>query len=269
MGDSDIASEETTLYVLKLQHGKYYVGSTGNLSRRIAEHCAGTGSAWTRLHRPIGTNAIVHRQRGNRFHEDAIVYTYMSRYGRDNVRGGTHSSVVLSEASRDDINRQLRHAGNQCFNCGSNEHFANQCPHFSGSPADHERRRDHGRRRRMECTRCGRDSHTEEDCFAATHVNGNFLAQDDDESDDSSESSDSAAGDNRAGRFQGSQQLRSLFVRHPQEQRTRGFSRCGRDSHSVDRCYASRHADGSFLAQDDDDDDDDDDEGDESSESSY
>jgi hypothetical protein len=32
-----VASEETTLYVLELRHGKFYVGSTNNLDRWFAE----------------------------------------------------------------------------------------------------------------------------------------------------------------------------------------------------------------------------------------
>ena len=122
---SAAATADTTLYVLKLRQGKFYVGSTNNIDSRFAEHLNGNGSAWTREHEPV---EIVSTFRGNRFQEDSLVLTYMSRYGIENVRGGTYSSLCLPDDSKHLIERQLRHAGNQCFNCGSSDHFANQCP---------------------------------------------------------------------------------------------------------------------------------------------
>ena len=85
--DSSNRKSETTLYVLELQSGKYYVGSTSNLHKRFQEHKSGNGAAWTKKYPPI---KIVYQTKGSKFLEDGLVYDYMSRYGIQNVRGGTH-----------------------------------------------------------------------------------------------------------------------------------------------------------------------------------
>ena len=35
------------IYILRLQNSRLYVGSTNNLSRRLAEHCSGSGGKTT------------------------------------------------------------------------------------------------------------------------------------------------------------------------------------------------------------------------------
>ena len=38
------------LYMLPLEDGCYYVGTTVNINKRYNQHAAGTGAAWTKLH---------------------------------------------------------------------------------------------------------------------------------------------------------------------------------------------------------------------------
>src|SRR5690554_2926957 len=82
------------LYVLKLEHGKYYVGLTtqSNPRRRIAKHKSGfAGAAWTRLHEPIKTLEL--RDLGSLTQEEAdkieeqTTLRYMKKHGYNNVRG--------------------------------------------------------------------------------------------------------------------------------------------------------------------------------------
>jgi len=40
-------------YILRCSDGSYYVGSTHNLEKRLAEHQRGDGAAYTRGRRPI------------------------------------------------------------------------------------------------------------------------------------------------------------------------------------------------------------------------
>jgi len=37
----------TSIYILKLQDDKYYVGKTNHLNFRLENHFTGTGSIWT------------------------------------------------------------------------------------------------------------------------------------------------------------------------------------------------------------------------------
>jgi putative endonuclease len=40
-------------YILECADGSYYVGSTTDLERRVAQHAAGEGAAYTRRRRPV------------------------------------------------------------------------------------------------------------------------------------------------------------------------------------------------------------------------
>jgi predicted GIY-YIG superfamily endonuclease len=83
------------LYALKLEHGKYYVGSTAkhNPYGRIMQHVEKDGGAkWTELHAPIEVMEI--RDAGNitwtqaQAYERILTRAYMKRYGINKVRGG-------------------------------------------------------------------------------------------------------------------------------------------------------------------------------------
>ncbi len=41
------------LYILRCSDGSYYVGSTVDLTRRLAQHQSGVGAAYTRSRRPV------------------------------------------------------------------------------------------------------------------------------------------------------------------------------------------------------------------------
>jgi hypothetical protein len=48
-----VKSGKGMVYVLRLEEGKYYVGWTGDIRRRIEEHFDGRGASWTRLYPPL------------------------------------------------------------------------------------------------------------------------------------------------------------------------------------------------------------------------
>ena len=41
------------VYMLRCRDGSYYVGHTDNLEYRLAQHCSGQGSDWTRRRLPV------------------------------------------------------------------------------------------------------------------------------------------------------------------------------------------------------------------------
>lgn len=117
-----------------------------------------------------------------------------------------------------------------CFECGALDHFVRECPvrrqrARSRSPIDD--------RHRQQCTRCGRSSHIASECYAKTRVHP--------EDDDSDE--DLSRRVNRRVVYDYSDDLDDdgdlqVFC-----------SRCGRESHTVEQCYASTTIDGDFLGR--------------------
>ena len=51
----------------------------------------------------------------------------MSIYGIDKVRGGSYSSSRLSVHDVATLKKQIIHADNRCFKCGTAGHFASRC----------------------------------------------------------------------------------------------------------------------------------------------
>lgn len=112
------------IYGLACAHGKYYVGRCGDASR-IDDHFHGMGAAWTKKYKPYRRLFV---EEGDRFDEDKHVLRLMSKYGVENVRGGTFSRIVLPQTDLDTIEHMLRGANDRCFHCGEPGHFVNECP---------------------------------------------------------------------------------------------------------------------------------------------
>lgn len=83
-----------TLYVLYLEHTKYYVGITAykTASRRFKQHVDGLGAKWTKLHKPLGvveehSIGFMHESKALDI-ETAKTIELMGIHGVVNVRGG-------------------------------------------------------------------------------------------------------------------------------------------------------------------------------------
>ncbi|KAG2774494.1 hypothetical protein JG687_00014339 [Phytophthora cactorum] len=163
---SSTLEDLVTIYVLALANGKYYVGKTAraNVDERLEEHKNGKGSAWTRLHRPLRIAEIT--RNADPFDEDKFTKKWMLKYGVENVRGGSYSRVNFTPGELDAVLQQLRGSTDQCFVCGSKNHFAAKCPDKKAGVVDDDADA------ALECLRCGRDSHTAESCYAKSHAHG-------------------------------------------------------------------------------------------------
>jgi predicted GIY-YIG superfamily endonuclease len=115
----------TNVYALKLENDKWYIGKSDNPEHRFLAHKSGTGSAWTRLHKPIELHAVFRDV--SPFHEDALTKEYMSIYGIDNVRGGSYVRIQLTKGQKDYIMKELWSMKNLCNKCGSSEHWVANC----------------------------------------------------------------------------------------------------------------------------------------------
>lgn len=80
------------VYCLQLEEGFYYIGTTMNINMRYAQHSSGSGSKWTRLHRP---ESIMEVCLGGDAVEREKTLEYMRRFGFQNVRGSHWCKVEL------------------------------------------------------------------------------------------------------------------------------------------------------------------------------
>ena len=158
----------STLYALRLEHGKYYIGkTTRDVDTRFAEHIEGNGSAWTSLYPPIEVMETVSNI--DEFDEDKYVKIYMKTYGIGNVRGGSYSGITLSDNQVSVLQQELRGAADTCFGCGQPGHYVKDCTAtVQPTPINHHR---------SGCSRCGRDNHTVDSCYATYTVTDKYIRQ--------------------------------------------------------------------------------------------
>lgn len=82
------------LYVLKLEQGKYYVGTTSKTpEERFKEHVNGFLAAeWTKVYKPIKIDQVVDLGvttiEKTEAYENKVTRRYIKAYGINNVRGG-------------------------------------------------------------------------------------------------------------------------------------------------------------------------------------
>jgi predicted GIY-YIG superfamily endonuclease len=166
----------TNVYALKLKNGKYYVGKSDNIEQRLQDHFSGSGSAWTREHKPLKVMEV--RKNVSRFEEDKMTKEYMEKYGIDNVRGGAYTQIELPEESVECLQREIRGTTDVCFRCNRPGHWASQCwartievwgCNYCDAEFDtkaHAERHERSCRRPNNCYRCGRSGHWANQCYA-------------------------------------------------------------------------------------------------------
>ena len=256
----------TNIYILQLTSNKYYIGKTENVASRVQEHFKGTGSAWTKLYHPV--RLVISYPNCDNFDEDKYTKKYMSKYGIDNVRGGSYCKLTLTDSEKDNINRELSGASGECLKCGKMGHFAAQC-HVKASyysqthnpviPTTQNKITSGNK-----CYRCGRSGHYADSCYAKTNNMGMSI---------------SVANTFTRSRKDGDSNmlLRTLHIGsqlrtgkrayssskinkwHPQyievetKQSNGHCYRCGRTGHYANKCYAKTTQQGMCISDSDDD----------------
>lgn len=115
----------TTIYVLRCEGDRFYVGKTSDVDARVQQHTLGTGSAWTKRYPPLFIERTYENM--SAFDEDRITKELMATYGIDKVRGGSYVTMTLSDAQVNAVRRELRMAQNLCVRCGRSGHFVTKC----------------------------------------------------------------------------------------------------------------------------------------------
>lgn len=93
------------VYVLRLEQGKYYVGSTDDIDRTCKEHRNGIVSAWTNLYKPRDIEKTF--MMTSESDEDEITREYMLAFGIDNVRGGAYWQMQIPKEIRRNIEKEF------------------------------------------------------------------------------------------------------------------------------------------------------------------
>ena len=114
-----------TIYILKLEQNKYYIGKSKNPESRLQEHKQGLGSSWTRKYKPISILETI--ENASPFDEDKQVKIYMSKYGIENVRGGSYITEQLTEEQHNSLKAEIWGSEDLCNKCGRKSHFYKDC----------------------------------------------------------------------------------------------------------------------------------------------
>lgn len=143
-----------SIYTLRLEKNKYYVGKTYNITERMLNHNNHEGSVWTRKFPVIEIMEIVNN--ASIYDEDKYTLIYMEKYGIENVRGGSYNQLVLSKEQISYIKKCINMANDKCYNCNNTGHYGKNCPY---------------------CKQCGRN-HLTVNCYAKTTINGKYIPED-------------------------------------------------------------------------------------------
>ena len=141
------------IYVLELENGKYFVGTTNNLQETLEKHYIKKHCEWTSKY---AYKDVVETYEGEKSDETKTTITYMDRMGIENVRGGMYSKLQLTFDDYLNIRKNIYFNNGLCTACGKYGHILEECLELI-------------------CYRCGRLGHMGYRCNESTHYNNGNL----------------------------------------------------------------------------------------------
>jgi predicted GIY-YIG superfamily endonuclease len=144
-----------TIYILKLEKGKWYVGKTKNLKERLREHFSSSCScSFTAKYKPLALHESI--ENCDEFDEEKYTLKYMQKYGINNVRGGPYATIFLQKDAISHIEKSLSASSDRCYKCGEKGHFAKDCDILEEDDVEEE----------ITCFNCGLKGHLSTECYS-------------------------------------------------------------------------------------------------------
>jgi hypothetical protein len=215
------------IYVIGLEHSKYYVGKTNNPQFRLESHFNANGSQWTKKYKPMRVVEII--PNCDDYDEDKHTIKYMEKHGINNVRGGSFCEIKLSETNIATLNQMITSVTDKCYICGKSEHFAKDCKNIS---IKKEKIPTINLNEKCDCPTSYFSSHRRGKCLL-----NNIISYFDDEDDD-------------IDRLVVKETLDKEIAIETKKEKDKNDGccfRCGRQGHYVSKCYASKHINGHYL----------------------
>lgn len=117
------------VYILELAQGRVYVGHSADMRRRIQQHMAGQGSAFTKAFPPTGVVlprlGCVSGSAEAAERDETLRYMFLR--GIQLVRGWRYVRVDMQQEELEDAESNIRELFDLCRRCGHPGHFITHC----------------------------------------------------------------------------------------------------------------------------------------------
>lgn len=122
-------SPKASVYILELEDGRVYVGSSRDVPRRVVQHSVGSGSAYTRTYPPTGVQLprLGNVEGDGDAAERDETLRYMMLRGIPYVRGWKFCRVDMTPEEFDEAESNIRELFDLCRKCGYKGHFCTHC----------------------------------------------------------------------------------------------------------------------------------------------